>query len=123
MAENIYREAPASWNVKYKTAAGYDAMLTLRGETGKELLDKAEAVLTWLQQHECSPLPSWNSKANNGHHNGNNNGNGKAEVTSEPKAEDVCPVHNATMRKYTKGDQCWFSHKLADGSWCNGKAK
>lgn len=34
----------------------------------------------------------------------------------------VCPVHNATMRRHENDKGAWYSHKLADGTYCNGKA-
>jgi hypothetical protein len=37
--------------------------------------------------------------------------------------ENMCPIHNEPMRKFTKGKQSWFAHKLDDGSWCNAKQK
>ena len=34
-----------------------------------------------------------------------------------------CPIHNIEMSEFTKGDRSWFSHRLPDNSWCNGKVK
>jgi hypothetical protein len=33
-----------------------------------------------------------------------------------------CPVHGVEMKKFSKGDQTWYSHKI-DTGWCNGKKK
>ena len=35
----------------------------------------------------------------------------------------TCPIHNLEMNEFTKGDRSWFSHRLPDNSWCNGKVK
>jgi hypothetical protein len=35
--------------------------------------------------------------------------------------QDPCPIHNVPMKRYTKGNQSWLSHQLADGTWCRGK--
>jgi len=41
----------------------------------------------------------------------------------------ICPIHNEEMKKRTKTDpetgevRVWYSHKLPDGTWCNGKQK
>jgi len=39
------------------------------------------------------------------------------------KPKDVCPIHSESMRKFTKNGQSWFSHRLPDGTWCNGRSK
>ena len=36
---------------------------------------------------------------------------------SEPE-EDICPIHGVPFRKFTKGNQEWWSHKTEEG-WCN----
>lgn len=40
-----------------------------------------------------------------------------------PKEEltATCAIHRVTMRHFTKEDREWWSHKLDDGTWCNGK--
>jgi len=35
--------------------------------------------------------------------------------------EDVCSIHGVQMTKREKDGQTWYSHRLDDGSWCNGK--
>ena len=42
-----------------------------------------------------------------------------------PTQPDWCPIHSCqmTMKKNQKTGQTFFSHRLPDGSWCNGKAK
>lgn len=39
----------------------------------------------------------------------------------EPGLTATCPIHKVTMRHFTKEDREWWSHKLDDGTWCNGK--
>jgi hypothetical protein len=41
-------EAPASWNTRYTTPAGFVCQITLRAESGKELLEKANAAMAHL---------------------------------------------------------------------------
>ena len=50
-SNSVVTEAPASWNTKYVTPDGFVCQLTLRGETGKDLLEKANAALTWLKDN------------------------------------------------------------------------
>jgi hypothetical protein len=38
---NDFPEAPASWNTKYITPEGFECQITLRGDSGTELLEKA----------------------------------------------------------------------------------
>lgn len=43
--------------------------------------------------------------------------------------DTLCVIHSVPMRQFWKKDdpdhkgQSWFSHKLDDGSWCNGTPK
>jgi hypothetical protein len=99
-----YTEAPASWNVSYITPEGYVCRITLRGESGKDLLDKASVALTFLMQHGCTPE----------HKFSRNNKDGETRQ---------CPIHKCMMRRYEKDGKSWFSHKADDGSYCYGKNK
>ena len=47
----------------------------------------------------------------------------QAEKTPDKeKPPPVCPIHNIEMRKYSKGTNFWWSHRV-DGGWCSGKEK
>jgi hypothetical protein len=96
-----FLEAPASWNTKYITPAGFICQITLRGENGKDLLEKAGIALTYLIEHQYLP--------DNGFHK-NGNGDGK-----------LCPIHQCEMKKREKDGKTWYSHKTEDGSWCYGR--
>jgi hypothetical protein len=123
---NLSLEAPASWNTKYLSPEGYTCQITLRADSGKELLEKAQAAITHLIASGCTPCEAltFRPRSNgNGHTpqtetsatpaNGNNgNGNGH-----------MCPVHNVEMRRFEKEGKIWYSHKTDDGAWCNGKKK
>lgn len=44
------------------------------------------------------------------------------EMTGEEKPREQahwCPVHNTAFRKFTKGNESWYSHKLSEGGYCN----
>ena len=103
-----FTEAPASWNVRYNLG-GYDCQLTLRGDNGSEVLTKAQAALKWLSENGAQAAPS---------HNGNGNGH-----APELAPMEVCTIHDAEMKKHEKDGQVWYSHKLASGEYCKGKAK
>ncbi len=101
LAENGCTEAPASLNIRYRLC-GYDCMLTLRDSSGRDLLAKLSPVLDALDGMGATP--------NVGHQNGN----GHAETKP-------CPVHPGEMLvKHAKNGQTWWSHQLADGTWCRG---
>ena len=92
-------EAPASWNTKYTSPEGFTCQITLRADSGKELLEKAQAAITHLLQTGCMPCDNFtfrprsngngsngNAKSDNGS-NGNGNGNGHAG-SSGPEGRD-----------------------------------
>jgi hypothetical protein len=99
--ENGFLEAPASWNTKYKTKEGFQCQLTLRAETGRELLEKAEAALAFLLENGYAPCEAIN--------------NHTIDVPT------ICQIHGVAMKRYEKNGKSWFSHRLEDGSWCRGK--
>ena len=97
-----FLEAKASWNTSYVTPEGYVCRLTLRGDTGKDLLEKAGVALTFLIQHGYLP-----------------------EQKAQRSCGEVrqCPIHKGDTRRFEKDGKVWFSHQTEDGSWCNGKKK
>jgi hypothetical protein len=118
---NDFPEAPASWNTRYVDSNGFECQITLRGETGSELLEKAALAITYLLKNGCTPYVFYR----NGNHqteskpNGEkkdelqNNGNGKNNSS-------WCPIHQCEMKRWDKDGRVWYSHKV-DGGWCNGK--
>ena len=111
-----HTEAPASWNCKYISAEGFDCMLTLRGESGGDLLPKTQAAIAWLQEHGAQPtrLPSGTIA--------NGNGQPAAAPTLPDGSPDPawCSIHGIAMTRREKDGQVWYSHKDGDG-WCRGK--
>jgi hypothetical protein len=39
---------------------------------------------------------------------------------AQPAGNGICPIHNAPMKYNTNQRGSWWSHKLLDGTWCNG---
>lgn len=99
--EAAYTEAPASWNTSYITPEGFVCRITLRGETGKDLLEKAGTAIAFLMDQGFKPEKSFAS-------------NGKGEAQQ-------CSIHQCEMKRYEKDGRTWYSHKLQDGSWCRGR--
>ena len=120
-------EAPASWNTRYVTPEGFECQLTLRGESGLDLLEKVQGAIAFLLKSGCTPVAFAYSKprstpapSNNGH-NGNSeqsdNGNGHNQ-----DERSFCPIHQCEMKRWEKDGRVWYSHKAGD-QWCTGKVK
>ena len=103
-----FQEAPASWTTHYIDPSGFECQLTLRAASGADLLKKAGMALSTLVAAGCTPAVI------------NPPSNGKSH---EQPTVAVCEFHNAEMKKHEKDGQVWYSHKLADGTYCKGKAK
>jgi len=111
MTERTWTEAPASVNLKCRYL-GYDVMITLRGETGGEVLPKLETAVEWLEGHGAAPADF-----------GNGNGNGTDSADSD--GPTICPIHHVAMKRREKNGDIWYSHKAHDAStgqeyWCRG---
>lgn len=118
--ESPYTEAPASWNTRYVTPTGFVCQITLRGDSGKDLLERANVALTWLMENNFLPCentykPKFDGKksSNNSQASSTQNNNGQAPT--------ICPIHQCEMRRFEKNGRIWFSHKTDDGGWCKGK--
>ena len=110
--EVLFTESPASWNTRYITPDGFACQITLRGENGKDLLDKAGIALAYLADHNFLPDPGYRK---NGTGNGGNHGNSANDGK-------LCPVHGCEMKRREKDGSVFHSHKTENG-WCYGKQK
>ena len=116
---NDFPEAPASWNTKYVDPNGFECQITLRGETGSDLLEKAANAINYLLKNGCTPYTYYR--------NGSQKVASKTEEikTEAAKPDDKdnpawCPIHECEMKRWDKDGRVWYSHK-ADGEWCRGK--
>ena len=109
----LFTESPASWNTRYVTPEGYACQITLRGENGKDLLEKAGIALVYLADHGFLPDPVYRK---NGTGNAGNNGNGNSDGK-------ICPIHNCEMKRREKDGSTFYSHKAENGAWCYGKVR
>jgi hypothetical protein len=101
--ETMFLEAKASWNTRYTTPQGFICQITLRGDSGKDLLDKANGALSYLLEQGNHPCE------NNNNHNG--------------RETKLCPIHQCEMKQREKEGKTWFSHRLETGDWCYGKER
>jgi hypothetical protein len=114
-----FPEAKASWTVKYIDTFGFESMLTLRGDIGLELLEKASSAINYLVEHGCTPYVNYRSSSR--YIENKTDENNKEEANNSDKDNPGwCSIHDCQMKKWSKGDNVWFSHKTHEG-WCNGK--
>ena len=116
----ISTESPASWNTRYIDPSGFDCQLTLRANSGAELLKKAAAAVAALIDAGCIP-------ANYNRPQTPPPPPPAAPAPQEPPklangAVDPawCAVHNLAMKRHEKDGQVWYSHKEGD-TYCRGK--
>ena len=88
-------EAPASVNVHLELA-GRQVQLTLRDLDETRLLARLDAI---LQRFPLVVKPT----------------------DTQARSEGWCTKHGVAMRQNHKDGRSWWSHKLADGTWCRGK--
>jgi ribonucleotide reductase alpha subunit len=116
---NDFPEAPASWNTRYVDPNGFECQITLRGDSGSELLEKATNAINYLLKNGCTPYTYYR--------------NGSRQVETKPdesKKDEVksngkdnpawCSIHQCEMKRWDKNGRVWYSHKV-DGEWCSGK--
>jgi hypothetical protein len=103
-------ESPASWNTRYVTPEGFTCQITIRGENGKDLLDKAGVALSYLLEHGYKPEENRHQPR-------------KATTKGTASSGKWCALHDCELKRFEKDGKVWFSHKTDDGSWCRGKQK
>jgi len=116
MSENMaFAEAPASWTVRYRTPDGFDAMLTLRAKSGRDVLERAESAMKWLREKGYIPQAGGLSPKGD---------NGEGASQEAP----MCPTHQKPMKRSQHGG--WYCPaKIADDDgtgkpvYCKQKVK
>ena len=114
---NEFPEAPASWNTKYITPEGFECQITLRGDNGTELLDKAGKAITYLLSNACTPYTYYRIGSRQVESKPVEN---KQEPEKQNDNPSWCPIHQCEMKRWDKNGRVWYSHKV-DGKWCSGK--
>ncbi|MFC1921793.1 hypothetical protein ACFLY4_00760 [Chloroflexota bacterium] len=117
-SNNQMAEAPASWNTRYVSPEGFECQLTLRAESGSELLEKVNSAIAYLLNNDCVPYTynrgGYRAPTNVKSTNGNN--------ADKDQSDDPawCPIHQCQMKRWEKDSRVWYSHKV-DDNWCKGK--
>ncbi len=105
--EPVFTEAPASWNTRYVTPEGFTCQITIRGENGKDLLEKAGIALSFLLEHGYKPEENHRHPRNT--------------TSGHRQSGKWCALHDCELKRFEKDGKVWFSHKTADGNWCRGR--
>lgn len=125
--EVLVSESPASWNTRYQSPEGFVCQLTLRAETGSELLKRVAAAVEHLLENDCKPYPApihvpgakAISQAKEDDAVRQSNGAGRS-IPPVQEPTRMCQIHGMPMKMWQKNNRTWFSHKI-DGEWCNGR--
>jgi len=80
------------------TLDGVEALMTVRGQSAAEFQANLQAIRGLLDAPQPAPA---------------------ARVSSQDKG--WCAKHAVQRRQTTKQGRSWYSHRLADGTWCKGK--
>ena len=107
-----FDEAPCSWNTRYISPEGFSCQITLRGETGSDVLTRAQAAISWLLEKGCQPNSNGTYETKEFKH--------QDKDTNQNQNPGWCPIHQTEMKRWEKNGRVWFSHKV-NGEWCSGK--
>jgi hypothetical protein len=91
-------EAPVSITLK-ATLHGHEVMVTLRGVDFGSVKAQVEQASEWLRVQAPAQSPT----------------------QSPGQPEGWCSKHSLQMTQNHKNGRSWWSHRLADGTWCKGK--
>jgi len=106
--QNGFTEAPASFNVKAISPAGFDIMLTLRDSDSRQLMTRALGALDWLVKKGFTPT-SARSGGNSGRNGpGAGNGDKPKYCTHKSDGPGFCPAHGKELKqsKHHPGYYC-----------------
>lgn len=103
---NSHGEAPAAATIRARLR-GYDVMLTLRGESGADVLPRTLAALSWLEANGGAPTAEPGKRT------------GGPSAPADPNAPR-CPEHGTPMRSGARG---WFCPRKNEvGDYCRQTA-
>jgi hypothetical protein len=96
-------EAPVSITLK-ATLHGHEVMVTLRGVDFASVKAQVEQASEWLSVQAPAQPPTQSTE--------------QADRWERP---GWCSKHSLQMTQNHKNGRSWWSHRLADGTWCKGK--
>lgn len=109
--------------------------LPMSEERGKSQAQVAGSMVTYIRRYAYGSILGLYTDSDD---DGNGNGNGHKQQTQaqqqpQPRqeqpaqqpqqnpAEGYCQIHNCDMKRHEKDGKHWFSHRLDNGDYCNGK--
>jgi hypothetical protein len=95
---------------------GFQCQLTLRADTGQELLERVKGAISHLLSNGCYPY-SYRGGYPQNNQTMKSNGDGK-QHNGNPS---WCPIHQCEMKRWDRDGRSWYSHKTSDGGWCKGQ--
>jgi hypothetical protein len=93
-----FAEAPASCTVKFQIGK-IDVLYTMRDRDDDALFARIRRLLPRIEEKVNTP----------------------PEDPAETPPEGWCALHKVQMPRHANGKGTWWSHKLADGTWCRGQ--
>jgi hypothetical protein len=107
-------QAPSSITMKW-TLGGLELMLTLRDATDEDLFERIKRVLPRIEAKlDAQRQARQDARASQ-----------QAPASPPPATEEEdepwCTKHDVPLRRFSKGEQSWYSHHAPDGTWCRGK--
>lgn len=105
-----HTEAPYSANIKAISPEGFEVMITMRRGTGEEraFFSDLNKLQAWLKRNEYRSTGRSSQPA--------------GDASGEPEFKP-CPIHSVNMKRRKGRNGFFYSHQLADESWCSGKEK
>ena len=116
--ELLFNEAPASWNTRYISPEGFECQLTLRAESGSELLEKVNGAISHLLNNDCTTY-----SYTRGGYRGKSCNSELKQTTSDSSAGNGqsnnpiwCSIHECEMKHWEKDGRVWYSHQAKGAS-------
>jgi hypothetical protein len=98
-------EAPASCCLKF-LLHGVEILYTMRDVDDDTLYARVRRILPKILEKTIK---------------GTNGTSGIDGTEPAPPDENRCPIHGVPLKRQQKNGRSWWSHKTADGRWCNRK--
>jgi len=98
--------------------------LPMLDEKGKSAAQVAGSIITYIRRYAYGAIIGLYTGDDD---DGNGKQTAQPQKATPPAAqqaaptEGYCAIHSCEMRQHEKDGKTWYSHKLADGAFCNGK--
>ncbi len=138
-------EAPYSVNFLARNPNGFEMQFTLRATSEDALFEHVESVTARLTQSGFEPIGRSYTRSESKSYTPQKAAEppkpaepppaqepmfedawtgGEMEAESPQDSPSWCPIHNVEMRRYERGGEVWYSHRVQGDRgeyWCKGK--